>query len=644
MSIQKTFEEQYDDFFNFFNNNHSIEEIEEFITKNDIPSFSPYKQIHLNMIDSRNLNILFYIILKSTSDEDCLEKLKLLIEKYNVNYKVFDFNCQRRIPFYTCIKGYLESTKYIIEKLNYKIELMDNREQTLFFSAFKSYNLELVKYLDKKFPKYIFFPDNQYNSCIYDIFKKNMNSPEQTKKFENVLKYIINRGFDIFEKNNDNISFVNKCEHFKKLDTLEKIIKEIGGEYARKYFKIKYMVNKSNGMDFDDNNGKENKDIKNNINDNNSKININIKNNNNEKINDIKNNMINIKNTNKDLKTDDIKYNMLNIKNSYKDIKVNESKNKFNNEDEKINDIKINTINFKNNYKDINNYDIKNNMNIKNNNNGAKIIDTQINIMNIKNNKRDVKMNDKKSLYSNNDTNNKNIINRNNIDNLINDMSHYIDNHYAFLENKKTEKKEKNEKIVIKDYKELNESKNKKNNLDSNLRKNDIMKNKSKDIKNSDFKKQNPNFDKQEQKNIFEGVKMNWSIKISNNNINSNKKFSNQSDNNIIKNDDFSNVNISNNNISIEKLRDNLSKKEEIETNLINNKNNNNLLKQKNELPVINFNELINHDKNKNEKKYKPCIFLNRKTNFLRDIEKIKKIIKNAQSLKKFSSRVKKQS
>ena len=643
MSTEKTFEEQYDDFFNFFNNNHSIEEIEDFIKKNDIPSFSPYKQIHLNMIDSRNLNILFYIILKSTSDEDCLKKLKLLIEKYNVNYKVFDFNCQRRIPFYTCIKGYLQSTKYIIEKLNYNIELMDSREQTLFFSAFKSYNLELVKYLDKKFPKYIFFPDNQYNSCIYDIFKKNMNSPEQIQKFENVLKYIINRGFDIFEKNNDNISFVNKCEHFKKLDILEKIIKEIGGEYARKYFKIKYSVNNSNDMDFDDNNGKENKDIKNNINNNNSIINMNIKNNNKEKITDIKNNMINIKNINKDLKMDDIKYNMLNVKNNYKDIKVNDIKNKFNNEDEKINDVKINTMNFKNNYKDINNYDIKNNMNIKNNNKDPKIIETQINIMNIKNNKRDVKMNDKKSL-NNNDTSNKNIINKNNIDNLINDMGHYIDSHYAFLENKKTEKKEKNEKIVIKEYKELNESKNKNNNLDSNFRKNDVMKNKSKDIKSPDIKKQNPNLDKHEQKSIFEGIKMNWSIKISNHNINSNKNFSNQSDNNIIKNSDFSNVSISNYNISIEKLREDLTKKEKIETNLINNKNNNNLLKEKNELPVINFNELINHDQNKNEKKNRPCIFLNRKTNLVRDIEKLKKIIKNNQRLKKFFLKVKKQS
>ena len=600
MSSQKTFEEKYDDFFNFFNNNHSIEEIEDYIIKNDIPSFSPYKQIHLNMIDSRNLNILFYIILKSESDEDCLKKLKLLIETYNVNYKVFDFNCQRRIPFYTCIKGYLQSTKYIIEKLNYNIELMDNREQTLFFSAFKSYNLELVKYLDKRFPKYIFFPDSQYNSCIYDIFKKNMNSPEQIKKFENVLKYIINRGFDIFEKNNDNISFVNKCEHFKKLDTLEKIIKEIGGEYARKYFKIKNRLNNnSNDMDFGDNNGKENKDMKNNINDNNSKINMNIKDNNNEKINDIKNNMININNTYKDQKMYDIKNNMMNNKNNYKDLKVNDVKNKFNNEDEKINDI---------------------------------------------NNKRDVKMNDKKSLNNNDANNKKNIINRNNIDNLINDMGHYIDSHVAFLENKKTEKKENNEKIIMKENAELNKFKNIKNKLDPNLRKNDVKKNKSKDIKNPDIKKQNPNFDKHEQKSIFEGIKTNWSIKISNNNIISNKNFSNISNNNIIKNSNFTNINITNNNISIEKLKDDLTKKEEIDTNLINNKNNKNLLQKKNELPVINLNELINHDKNEKEKKNQACIFLNRKTNLVRDIEKIKKIIKNNQHLNKFFLKVKKQS
>ena len=609
MSIGQTFEEQYENFFKFFNDNHSIEEITDFIITNDIPSFSPYKQIHLNMIDSKNFNILFYIILKSLSDEDCLKKLKLLIEEYHVNYKVFDFNYQRRIPFYTCIKGYLESTKYIIEKLNYNIELMDNREQTLFFSAFKSYNLELVKYLDRKFPNYIFFPDSQYNSCIYDIFKKDMNKPEESKKFENVLKFIINRGFDIFEENIDNISFYNKCEHFKKLDVLEKIIKEIGGEYEEKYFRRKKRIdNDSNCMDIDDNNSKENNNIKNDINIKDLKINDNIENNN--------------------------------------EAKINNTNIKINNNVENIKDLNIN-MNIKNINNEAINKDAKINMYIKNNNNDIKIKEPKINNNNnnveYKDNKNDkIIKNDSIGVKINNNKNikNENIINSNNINNLINDMSHYIDSHNSFLEKIKSEKKEK---LVIKEIKEFNENKIKNNSSDSNLRKNQDTKNKSKDIKNPEIKKQTQNWNINEQKNLFEGINNNWSIKISINQINLKNNNSNQSDNNIINNINFSNINISNNdnnNNSIEKIKDNLSKKMNIETNFVNNKNNNNFSKNLNEFPIKNFNDIIDRDKIKN--KTKGCIFLNRKTNFIRDIEKIRKAIKNNEKLNKFLSKLRK--
>ena len=179
MLLGKTFEEQYENFFKFFDNkNYTIKDIEDFIQLNKIPTHSTFNRINLNMIDSQNLNILFYITKRSTSDEDCVQKLKLLIEKYKVSYTGFDFNYQRKLPFYTCVRGYLKSTKYLIEKMNFKINDYDSRGQTLFFCAFRSYNLDLIKYLDEKFPTFIFFPDYTYSSCIYNIFKKNLNQTE----------------------------------------------------------------------------------------------------------------------------------------------------------------------------------------------------------------------------------------------------------------------------------------------------------------------------------------------------------------------------------------------------------------------------------------------------------------------------------
>ena len=271
MSIGQTFQEKYENFFNFFNQPRSLEEIKDFINKNNIPTNSQYQQINLNMIDSQNLNILFHIIKKSESDEDCLKKLQLLIEKYNVNYNGFDYIYHRKIPFYTCVKGYLKSTIYLIEKMDFNIRNFDSREQTIFFSAIKSYNIELMKYLDRKYPKWIFYPDSNYNSCIFMIFKKNMNIDD--KKFKELLKFILNKGFDIEEKNNDNISFRDKCTYFQKDNLLYEVIKEIGGEIAEKYIKEMNDTNKNKKeQNIIMNNIKNNNELKvlnNNINNNN---------------------------------------------------------------------------------------------------------------------------------------------------------------------------------------------------------------------------------------------------------------------------------------------------------------------------------------------------------------------------------------
>ena len=128
MSLGKTFEEKYLNFFKFFSDSsRTLEEIDTFIQNYKIPVFSSINRINLNMIDTQNLNILFHIIRKSRSDEDCLSKLKLLIEKYHVEYKLFDGIQHRTLPYYTCVRGYLKSTKYLIEKMDYKIEFCDSK-------------------------------------------------------------------------------------------------------------------------------------------------------------------------------------------------------------------------------------------------------------------------------------------------------------------------------------------------------------------------------------------------------------------------------------------------------------------------------------------------------------------------------------
>ena len=157
MSDWTKFQTEYINFFGFFVKPHSIEEIDEYIKSNHIPSYSSSCfAINLNMIDKNNLNVLFHIVIRSESDNDCLSKLKLLIEKYNVNYNGFDSEKYRRLPYFTCVKGYLESTKYLLNKMNYNIQMVDKNEETLFFSAMRSYNIELVKYLDNRYPNWIF--------------------------------------------------------------------------------------------------------------------------------------------------------------------------------------------------------------------------------------------------------------------------------------------------------------------------------------------------------------------------------------------------------------------------------------------------------------------------------------------------------
>ena len=177
------------------------------------------------MIDRNNLNILFHIIRTSKTDEDCLEKLKLLIEQYNINYAIFDIN-RRTLPFYTCVKGYLNSTKYLIEKMDFNIAMRDKQEETLFFSAIRSYNIDLVKYLDNKYKGWIFYPNKENNSCIFSIFKKTIKDEKKEKIIKNLMKFIIEKGFSIDDKNKDNVSFRDLCVSYKVENYLNDVLKE----------------------------------------------------------------------------------------------------------------------------------------------------------------------------------------------------------------------------------------------------------------------------------------------------------------------------------------------------------------------------------------------------------------------------------
>ena len=271
-SLINSFEIKYTNFFNFFSTKHTISEITNFIESNKILSHSTsFDSIYLNMIDKQNLNILFHIVITSDSDKDCLEKLKYLIEKYDINYNGFDYIHHRKLPFYTCVKGFLDSTKYLIEKMNFDINFKETDGKNLFFSAIKSYNIKLLEYLDNKFPLSIFDIDQKRNTCIFNIFKKDIKNKANIEKVKNILRYILKRGFKIDEKNSEGISFREKCGYFQIDNILNDVMKEFEEEKkeneGNNNFSVKNLIlngkkekEKNNG----ENNGKnsENKIIK----------------------------------------------------------------------------------------------------------------------------------------------------------------------------------------------------------------------------------------------------------------------------------------------------------------------------------------------------------------------------------------------
>ena len=274
-SLINSFEIKYTNFFNFFSTKHTISEITNFIENNKILSHSTsFDSIYLNMIDKQNLNILFHIVITSDSDKDCLEKLKYLIEKYDINYNGFDYIHHRKLPFYTCVKGFLDSTKYLIEKMNFDINFKETDGKNLFFSAIKSYNIKLLEYLDNKFPLSIFDIDQKRNTCIFNIFKKDMTNKANIEKVKNILRYILKRGFKIDEKNSEGISFREKCGYFQIDNILNDVMKEFEEEKkeneGNNNFSVKnLLLNGKNGKKENEkingeNNGKncENKIIK----------------------------------------------------------------------------------------------------------------------------------------------------------------------------------------------------------------------------------------------------------------------------------------------------------------------------------------------------------------------------------------------
>ena len=271
-SLINSFEIKYTNFFNFFSTKHTISEITNFIESNKILSHSTsFDSIYLNMIDKQNLNILFHIVITSDSDKDCLEKLKYLIEKYDINYNGFDYIHHRKLPFYTCVKGFLDSTKYLIEKMNFDINFKETDGKNLFFSAIKSYNIKLLEYLDNKFPFSIFDIDQKRNTCIFNIFKKDIKNKANIEKVKNILRYILKRGFKIDEKNSEGISFREKCGYFQIDKILNDVMKEFEEEKkeneGNNNFSVKNLIlngKKENEKINGENNGKncENKIIK----------------------------------------------------------------------------------------------------------------------------------------------------------------------------------------------------------------------------------------------------------------------------------------------------------------------------------------------------------------------------------------------
>ena len=223
----KTLSEQYNEYFDFFKKNHSLNEIQKYIINNKL-SYIPIKnKVHLNIIDQNHTNILFYIVNKTDNDLDCLLKIKFLIEKQKVKYQIIDIR-QRSLPVYTCIKGYLKSTKYLLDKMDYNIYYVDEDGQNLFFYAIRSFNVDLVKYLDNKYPHAIFMQNSDYNSCIFAIFRKNVAKLFSEDQIKNMLQYFIDRKFDLNEKILDKKE--NKTKTFKELceeNEIDKYLEEI---------------------------------------------------------------------------------------------------------------------------------------------------------------------------------------------------------------------------------------------------------------------------------------------------------------------------------------------------------------------------------------------------------------------------------
>ena len=53
--------------------------------------------------------------------------------------------------------------------MNYNISIKDKKEETLFFSAIRSYNIELVKYLDNKYKGWIYYPNKRQGNFLYKV-------------------------------------------------------------------------------------------------------------------------------------------------------------------------------------------------------------------------------------------------------------------------------------------------------------------------------------------------------------------------------------------------------------------------------------------------------------------------------------------
>jgi hypothetical protein len=110
--------------------------------------------------------------------------------------------------------------------MNFDINYKESDGRNIFFSAIKSYNIKLLEYLDNKFPHNIFDIDQKKNTCIFNIFKKDIKNKDNIEKLKNILRYILKRGFKIDEKNSEGITFREKCAYYQIEHILNDVIKE----------------------------------------------------------------------------------------------------------------------------------------------------------------------------------------------------------------------------------------------------------------------------------------------------------------------------------------------------------------------------------------------------------------------------------